>query len=139
MASGWIEGAKLGPIEDISVNGLTAVTAFAKGEDWSFRLAAIQLGAGTYRFILASKAMTPDLDRTFRQAIDSFRAMTPAEIATARPLRLVLVTAKPGDTAESLAGRMATTDRAVDRFLVLNGLDRPSAVKPGQSYKIVVE
>ena len=55
------------------------------------------------------------------------------------PLRLVLVTAKPGDTAESLAGRMATTDRAVDRFLVLNGLDRPSAVKPGQSYKIVVE
>lgn len=139
MASGWIEGAKMGPVEDISVNGLQAVTAFAKGDEWSFRLAAIRMNSGTYRFILASKAMTPELDRVFRQAIDSFRPMTPAEVATARPLRLVLVTAKPGDTAETLAARMAPTDRAVDRFLVLNGLDRAGAVKPGQSYKIVVE
>ena len=34
---------------------------------------------------------------------------------------------------------MAVPDRALDRFLVLNGLERGAALVPGQSYKIVVE
>ena len=56
-----------------------------------------------------------------------------------RPLRLQLVTAREGDTVETLAARMVVTDRPVERFLTLNGLDRDAAVKPGERYKIVVE
>lgn len=138
LESGWIEGVKLGPTEPITPNGLTGVTAIARGEEWTFRMAAIQLGAATYRFILAARSMTPETDRSFRAAIESFRAMTPEEAAAVRPLRIGLVTAKPGDNAESLASRMEG-DRPVERFQVLNGLDQGTGVKPGLQYKIVVE
>jgi predicted Zn-dependent protease len=50
-----------------------------------------------------------------------------------------IVTAAPGDTVEGLARRMSVPDRAVDRFLVLNSLQRGAVVKPGLSYKLVVE
>ncbi|MHB2169473.1 M48 family metalloprotease [Alsobacter sp. R-9] len=139
LESGWIEGATVGPIEEIMVSGLPGVSATARGEEWSFRMAAIQSGNGVYRFILAARAITPDIDRAFRQTIDSFRPMTTSEIAAVRPLRLALVVAKPGDTAESIAARMGGLDRPVERFMVLNGLDRGGALKPGQTYKIVVE
>jgi predicted Zn-dependent protease len=49
------------------------------------------------------------------------------------------VTAAPGDTVESLAARMIVANRPVERFLVLNGLERSAQVKPGESYKIIVE
>ena len=34
---------------------------------------------------------------------------------------------------------MAMPDRALERFLVLNGLERNASLRPGQSYKIVTE
>ena len=49
------------------------------------------------------------------------------------------LTVKPGDTSEHLASRMATSDRALDRFLVLNGLQPGQALKPGDQVKLVVE
>ncbi len=138
LQSGWIEGVVVGEPENITVNGLSAVTALAKGDEWTFRLAAIQAGAGTYRFILAAKTWSPEIDRLFRSSIDSFRMMTPDEIANVRPSRLAVVTAKPGDTMDTIAARMRT-DRPVERFQVLNGLDRGATIKPGVPYKIVVE
>jgi predicted Zn-dependent protease len=45
----------------------------------------------------------------------------------------------PGDTVEKLAGRMAVTDRAVERFRVLNGLEPGEKLRPGSEVKIVVE
>ena len=92
-----------------------------------------------YRFIFASKQQSPEIDRAFRDAVGSFRRMTLAEIEAARPLRLKIVTVKPGDTSEHLASRMATSDRALDRFLVLNGLQPGQALKPGDQVKLVVE
>ena len=139
IASGWIEGSTVGPVENIIVSGLPAVTATARGEEWSFRLAAIRSGSATYRFILAARTLTPEIDRAFRASIESFRPMTPSEIAAVRPLRIGLVVARPGDTVESMAARMTGLDRATERFQVLNGLDRGGALKPGQTYKIVVE
>jgi predicted Zn-dependent protease len=56
-----------------------------------------------------------------------------------RPLRLQLVTAGQDDTVESLAGRMLVANRAVERFLVLNGLERGARAKPGERYKIIAE
>jgi predicted Zn-dependent protease len=48
------------------------------------------------------------------------------------------VTAGAGDTPETLSGRMAT-DRPLERFLLLNGLERGASLQPGQRYKVVVE
>jgi predicted Zn-dependent protease len=140
LESGWIEGVKLGPTEAITVNGLPGVTATGRGDEWSFRMAAIQIGPSTYRFILAARTIAGDVDRAFRLAIESFRVLPPEEAAGVKPLRIALVTAKPGDTAESLSGRMiAVGDRPLERFMVLNGLDGRNGVKAGNTYKIVVE
>ena len=38
-----------------------------------------------------------------------------------------------------IAGRMAVPDKPLERFLVLNGLERGARLKPGERYKIVVE
>src|SRR5712691_3871812 len=139
LASGWIENIDHGSIESTSINGFPAATAIARGEEWTFRLYALRFGSDVYRFIFASKQQSPEIDRAFRDAVASFRRMTLAEIETARPLRLKIVTVKPGDTPEHLAARMAIPDRALDRFLVLNGLQPGQALKSGEQVKLVVE
>ena len=65
--------------------------------------------------------------------------MTSAEIAQARPQRLKVVEVKPGDTVEKFAHRMASSDRAAERFRVLNGLEPGDRLKSGSEVKIVVE
>ena len=65
--------------------------------------------------------------------------MSLAEIDQAKPLRMQVVKVGPGDTVERLASRMAVSDRQVERFRVLNGLDPGERLKPGSEVKIVVE
>ena len=139
LTSGWIENIDPATVDDIVVNGFPGATAAAKGDQWDFRLYAIRFGSDVYRFIFAAKHHTPDTDREFRESIGTFRRMTLAEIEQAKPLRLMVVTAGPGDTVEKLATRMAVPDRAVERFRVLNGLDPGAKLKPGSEVKIVVE
>jgi len=71
--------------------------------------------------------------------VNSFRRLTLAEIQAARPLRIKVVTAQPGDTVETLAHRMQGVDRPVDRFRVLNGFDSRATIKPRERVKIVVD
>jgi predicted Zn-dependent protease len=139
LKSGWMDNIDEASIEILSINGLPAASASARGEPWSFRIYAIRFGADVYRFIFAAKEATAETDRAFREAVHSFRRMTAAEIRSARPLRLKIVAVRPGDTVEKLAARMAYTDRQVERFRVLNGLDAKDRVKPGDLVKIVVE
>jgi predicted Zn-dependent protease len=139
LKSGWMDNIDEASIEILSINGLPAASASARGEPWSFRIYAIRFGADVYRFIFAAKEATAETDRAFREAVHSFRRMTAAEIRSARPLRLKIVAVRPGETVEKLAARMAYTDRQVERFRVLNGLDAKDKVKPGDLVKIVVE
>ncbi|MDB5548867.1 MAG: Peptidase Ste24p, partial [Tardiphaga sp.] len=67
------------------------------------------------------------------------RRLTLTEIQAARPLRIKIVTVKPGETVELLAAKMSGVDRPIDRFRVLNGLDAKSTVKPREKVKIVVD
>ncbi len=139
LASGWIENIDRNSIESTTINSFPAATALAKGQEWTFRLYALRFGSDVYRFIFASRQQSPEVDRAFREAVGSFRRMTLAEIEAARPLRLKIVAVKAGDTAEHLAARMATSDRPLERFLVLNGLQPSQALKPGEQVKVVVE
>jgi predicted Zn-dependent protease len=139
LNSGWIENIEAGSVEELSINGFPAATATAKGEQWTFRLYAIRFGSEIYRFIFAAKTRTPESERTFRDAVGTFRRLTLAEIQTAKPLRLKIVKVQPGDTVEQLASRMALIDRQLDRFRVLNGLGANDPVQPGELVKIVVE
>jgi predicted Zn-dependent protease len=70
---------------------------------------------------------------------DTFRPMTAAEIAAAKPLRLRVVTVQAGDTPAKLARRMAAVDRPLERFLALNGLSAGQALKPGDEVKLITQ
>jgi predicted Zn-dependent protease len=74
----------------------------------------------------------------FMPLINSLRRITPAEAAAIRPRLIDVVTVRPGDSVQSLAGRMAYRDDKLDRFLVLNGLAPNSTLRPGQKVKLVV-
>ena len=139
LNSGWMENVDKASTEDISINGFPSATATAAGDQWQFRIYALRFGTDVYRFIFAAKKKTNESDRSFRDTVNSFRRLTLAEIQAARPLRIKVVTAQPGDTVETLAQRMQGVDRAVDRFRVLNGLDSRATIKPRERLKIVVD
>jgi len=139
LKSGWMENVDPASVEEFTVNGFIAATATAKGEQWSFRLFAIRYGSDVYRFIFAAKNKTPQVDRSFRESIATFRRMSLKESEQVHPLRLKIVTVGANDNVETLARRMATADHALDRFRVLNGLGPHETLKPGAKAKIVVD
>ncbi|MFZ5693132.1 MAG: M48 family metalloprotease [Pseudomonadota bacterium] len=139
LKAGWIENIDESSIEEVTINGFPAATATAKGDPWGFRLYAIRFGSEVYRFIFAAKNKSPELDRQFREAVQSFRRMSNAEIRNARPLRIKVVTVKSTDTVERLAARMAVADKPVERFRVLNGMDPSDKLEPGMMVKLIVE
>jgi len=73
----------------------------------------------------------------FLSMFQSMRRITPAEAGAVKARRLVVITAKKGDTVASLAARMAYGDAPQDRFLVLNGLKAGATIVPGQKVKLV--
>ena len=99
----------------------------------------MRFGSDVYRFIFAAKRMSADIDRSFREAVGTFRRMTLAESQAAKPLHIKVVTVEPGDTVERLASRMATPDRNIERIRALNGFGPGERVNPGDQVKLVVE
>jgi predicted Zn-dependent protease len=135
----WNEAIETGSVETTTENGLPVATATARGKDWVFRMAAIRVGGTVYRLVYATKALSGEMERAFRQTLQTVRALSAEERAAIRPLRLHVLTASAGDTVQSLSARMAGEERAVERFLTLNGLDRGTGVKPGEQYKVTAE
>jgi predicted Zn-dependent protease len=75
---------------------------------------------------------------SFTPMVNSLRKITQAEAAAIRPRIIHVVTVGPGDTVQSLAGRMAYRDFKLDRFLALNGLAPGTNLAPGQKVKLIV-
>ncbi len=136
LTSGWIDGLMTSSIQATQINGLPAVLANARAGEWNFRVAVIAFHDDIYRIIFAVKALTPDVDHAFSQAIDSFRPATPEELAQAQPLHLRVVVAGLTDTADTMAAKMIAPDRPLETFLLLNGLESPT-LKSGESYKLI--
>ena len=74
----------------------------------------------------------------FVSMVDSLRRISPQEAAAIRPRIIDVVTVAPGDTAQSLAQRMAYRDSQLERFLSLNGLANNARLVPGQKVKVVI-
>jgi predicted Zn-dependent protease len=138
LTSGWIENIDKTTLEEITINGFPSATARAAGDQWSFRLFVVRFGGEVYRFIFATKQMTPAADRAFRDAANSFRQINEGEARTVKPLRIRVVAVSEGDTVERVASRM-TTDRKEERFRILNGLGPNDRLRAGERVKIVTE
>lgn len=138
LRASWSDTIEAGSVEDRTVGGAPAVTALSRGKDWTFRLAAVRLGETRFRMIMAARGAT-DPDAAFRRWIESLSPVGAAETKSLRPLRVQVVAASASDTAEALSRRMIVPDRPLERFLVLNALERGGATRPGHGYKLVVE
>lgn len=75
---------------------------------------------------------------SFTPMVNSLRKITLSEAAAIRPRIIHVVTVGPGDTVQSLAGRMAYRDFKLDRFLALNGFAPSASLTPGQKVKLIV-
>ena len=67
--------------------------------------------------------------------IQSFRLLTPQEKANIKPLRIRVVTVKPGDTLTSLSNQIMGTERKLDLFRLINALPPGGTVSVGDKVK----
>ena len=70
LQSAWNDGVETGSVQALTVNGLPAAVATARGKEWVFRLAAIRVGATTYRLVLAARGQPEALERAFRASLE---------------------------------------------------------------------
>lgn len=104
-------------------------------------LAVYDGGAGidgqpsVYHFLMVSQPGAPP-QAELASLFNSFRLLSPQDVAGLRPRYLRLWTVQPGETVQSLSARMAG-ERQVDLFRMLNGLGAKDGVKPGQQVKLV--
>ncbi len=145
LAEVWGGKIALQGVEPLAVHGTRGATALAHGTTAAgpvdVRLVVLTAGDGTlFRLVYISPrgeaaALAPALRRT----TESFTRLSAEEARRIRPLRLRVVTVGPGDTVESLAGRMAFSDFRRERFDVLNGLGPDAQLATGMRVKIVSE
>jgi predicted Zn-dependent protease len=141
----WAPGAEIDGAQRIEVNGMEGATGTAQARTSSgvrdVRLVAIRFADNQiYRFLFVTKpAVTADLAGGVRDTVYSFRQLSASEAAELKPQRIQVIKVAGGDTPESLAARMPFEDYRLERFLVLNGLQRGAALQPGQLVKIIAE
>lgn len=139
ISSGWVTGLRPDTIRSVSLNGLEAATARAAADRWEFDVTVVRIDKKIYRFLTAVPTGSPALEPTANTLRTSFRKLTPAEVESLKPLRVRVVTARPGDTVATVAGRMLGTDRKLDLFRLINAMTVTSTVRPGEKYKIIAE
>jgi len=140
ISSGWIDGLNEASITSTDVNGLAAATATASAGEWSFLLTVIRFDANRlYRLIFATRTLSEEAKARFLASIQSFHRVSAEEMKAVRPYRIAIITAKPGDTSETLATRMAVEEHKLDYFLLINGLAPGDPIQTGEHYEIVVE
>jgi predicted Zn-dependent protease len=140
IASGWIDGLEELSITASEINGMQAAAANASAGEWQFRVAVLRFDQDrVFRLIFAAHALTSEVKQRFQASIQSFHHVSPEEVREARPFRLAIAVAQPGDSSETLAARMAVPNRALDYFLLINGLSPHEPLQVSERYKIVVE
>ncbi len=74
----------------------------------------------------------------FSSMVQSVRRLSAQQAAATRPRVIDIHTVRAGETAQSLANRMAYPSYQLERFLVLNGLSSGATLRAGDRLKLVV-
>jgi predicted Zn-dependent protease len=139
VRSGWVTGLEANTVQATTINGNDAATARARADGWQFDITVIRSGDRVYRLLTAAPVASTSLDSVAGAVSGSFRSLTAAEKAALKPLRIRIVTVKPGQTVGSLAAQMVGVDRKLDLFRVLNALPLGGGVSAGTKVKIVTD
>ncbi len=128
-----------GAIRRTTINGVPAAyssaTAQTQQGNVDVGVVAYSLNGQAYHFLTLTQAgqgFGP-----FSSMVESFAPLSASEAAQIKARVIDVVTVRAGDTASSLAGRMAYDDFQLERFLVLNGMGGRDALQAGQKVKIV--
>ena len=138
LRTGLLEGVIMEDVRPLNINGLAAATGIGRSKDWSYRLAVIEMDGSIYRLLFSAQSLSSDVDGQFIAAIESFNRLSSDDARTVKPTQIGLVTAGTNEDAVALARHM-TSERALERFSILNGLDGATPIRPGELYKIIVE
>jgi predicted Zn-dependent protease len=137
ISSGWVSGLDPSTVRSLRIKGLDAATARASADKWDFDVTVIRVKNRIYRVLTAAPTGSGNLEPTANAVRASFRKMTQSEVAALQPLRIKVLTVKPGETVTSLAGRMRGTDRRLELFRLLNALPAGGTLSTGKEIKIV--
>ncbi len=141
----WAKDLALTDLEAIEINGFQAATGNAvvsgKAGRFDLRPLAIRFSDDLiFRFIFQTPAdQTASLSEALRRTTFSFRRLSAQERNSLRPLTIRIAKVGAGDTAASLARRMALPDLQEDWFRVINGLEPNAQPQPGTLVKLVSE
>ena len=139
IRSGWVAGLDDASVRDATINGNEAALARARAEGWQFDITVVRAGGQVYRLLTAAPVGSASLDVVARTVGGSFKLLTASEKAALRPLRIRVVTVKPGQTTGSIAAMMVGVDRKLDLFRVLNARPPGASVSAGDKVKIITD
>lgn len=137
LKSGWIAGLDPKSVTGEQHNGVDMASGSARTPEWFFRVTALRFDGEVYRFIFASRADSRAFAGAASQTIASFRRTTRTDLQAVSELNVELVTARAGDSVDTLAARMASVPKARQLFMILNNLFAGDPIVQGQKYKIV--
>jgi predicted Zn-dependent protease len=141
--AGLGQGSTSIPLDEVrrtTINGIPAAFAQARVNSGGSLVDVVVFaydfgGDQAFHFLTITAAgQSGVFDPLFR----SMRRISANEAASIRPRRIVIHTVRPGDTLQSLSGRMAYPNARLERFLVLNGLGANASPMPGEKVKLVV-
>ena len=139
LRSTWNDTIEPGSLRTETINGLPVATALSVGKEWSFRLSAIRIGNTTFRLIMAVRIGRGRSRRDF----PAHAGDRPAGSATRKrgiSGRSASKSSPPGRATHPKPRRAdGCRPAALDRFLLINGLDRNEPLKVGERYKIAIE
>jgi predicted Zn-dependent protease len=138
LKSGWIAGLDANSVQQLSYNGIEMATGLAVTDQWHFRVSVARLDGEVYRFIFAAKEDSEKFGAGAAETLQSFRPTSASDLQQIRRVTLKVITAKAGDTADSLARKMQNLTRGTGLFYILNNLFPGDPVVVGERYKVVV-
>lgn len=126
-------------IQQTTVNGLPAAYGSATVTSGSGQVEVVVFAyemskTQAFHFVTISQ---PGTAATFNPMFQSMRRISAAEAAAVRPRKLAVISARSGDTVQTLSNRMAYDTAKLERFLVLNGLTSTSRITSGQKVKLI--
>ena len=113
--------------------------ARAAADGWKFDITVIRAAGQVYRLLTAAPTASNQLDATAQTVGGSFKLLSAREKASLKPLRVRVVTVKPGQTVGSIAATMVGVDRKLELFRVLNALAPGASVSTGDKVKIITD
>lgn len=146
IARAWAAKAQLANLERFDIDGMLAATATTRAQlkdagTVDVRFVAIAASEDRfYRFLFISPPnATARLSAAFERTARSFHRLSDREVAAIRPLRVRVVTARQGDTIDSLARTMAVERLQKEQLIVLNGMPADYQLKPGDKVKVITD